>query len=271
MASASKLSRPPPAIAAIRASVPAPMGQELDEKSRKTDILLSSHGTLLSQLEDSFAFVPMTRCIAIFEEAAKMLPERTLGAQMGISFKPADTGPIGNLFSTSSTVRTAFKRLSKHITALQGATSLALISEDDRVLWTYKIEDPRLWPRYQDAVYTLTALCQLGRSCCSSNWRPLEIHLEHGAPSDLASLNRIFRVPIRFSQSGNRIVMERSDVDRACYPRQARHHLARFTSRLSHAPLIIRCACMALKSWAARTVADWRVGAVQELVGKAER
>jgi Arabinose-binding domain of AraC transcription regulator, N-term len=156
------------------------------------------------------------------------------------------------------------------ILALQGATTSGLISEDDRVLWTSKIEDPRLFPRQQDAEYTLAGLCQLVRSCFSTNWRLLKMHFEHASPSDLASLNRIFRIPIRFSQSGNRIVMERSDVDRACYPRQACHHLARFTPRLSHTPLIIRCACMALKSWAARTVADWRVGAVQELVGKAE-
>lgn len=214
MAGASKLIRHSPAIAAIRASVLAPLVHELDKTPGKTDILLACHGILRSQLEDPYAFVPMARYIAIFEEAADVLREPTLGARMGICFKPADIGPIGILFSASSTIRIAFSRLSKYITALQGATTSGLICEDDRVLWTYKVEDPNLWPRHQDAEYTLAASCQLVRSCFSSNWRPLEIHFEHTAPRDLATLNRIFRVPLLFSQSGNRIVMAKSDVDR---------------------------------------------------------
>ncbi|NTI65787.1 AraC family transcriptional regulator [Agrobacterium rhizogenes] len=214
MAGASDFSRRPPAIAAIRASVLVPLVQELDKKHGKTDVLLACHGILRSQLDDPYAFVPLARYVAIFEEAAEILREPTLGARLGISFKPADIGPLGILFSASSTIRSAFQRLSKHVVALQGVTRAGLIEEGDYLLWSYKLEDPRLWPRHQDTEYSLAASCQLVRSSFSASWRPVEIHFEHAAPRDREPLQRIFRAPLLFSQSSNRIVMLKTDADR---------------------------------------------------------
>jgi AraC-like DNA-binding protein len=214
MAAAFNFSRHPPAIAAIRASVLVPLVQELDRKHGKTDVLLACHGILRSQLEDAYAFVPMARYVAIFQEAADILHEPALGARLGMSFKPADIGPLGILFSASATMRSAFQRMSKHVVALQGATSAGLLEDGDNLIWSYKLEDPRMWPRQQDAEYSIAASCQLVRSSFSASWRPVEVHFEHSAPRHLADLQKIFRSPIVFSQSGNRIVMTKADADR---------------------------------------------------------
>ncbi|WP_042474525.1 helix-turn-helix transcriptional regulator, partial [Rhizobium rhizogenes] len=72
----------------------------------------------------------------------------------------------------------------------------------------------RLWPRHQDTEYSLAASCQLVRSSFSASWRPVEIHFEHAAPRDREPLQRIFRAPLLFSQSSNRIVMLKTDADR---------------------------------------------------------
>jgi AraC-like DNA-binding protein len=118
------------------------------------------------------------------------------------------------LFSASSTIRSAFQRLSKHVVALQGVTRAGLIEEGDHLLWSYKLEDPQLWPRHQDTEYSLAASCQLVRSSFSASWRPVEIHFEHAAPREREPLQRIFRAPLLFSQSSNRIVMLKADADR---------------------------------------------------------
>ena len=203
-----------PALASIRASVLIPLVQQIDKRSGKTDLLLASHGLLRSQLEDPYAVLPMARYVALFEDAATITGEPALGARMGTGFKPADIGPIGVLFSLSSTIRNAFERLSKYVNAVQGATSSGVFEEKGDLVWSYRIVDSSMWPRRQDSEFTLAASCQLVRSCFRRGWRPIEIHLEHQAPRDTRSLERIFGSSILFGQSGNRIVMNRAEADR---------------------------------------------------------
>ncbi|MBB3610493.1 AraC family transcriptional regulator [Rhizobium sp. BK602] len=203
-----------PALASIRASVLIPLVQQIDRRSGKTDLLLASHGILRSQLEDPYAVLPMARYVALFEDAATITGEPALGARMGTGFKPADIGPIGMLFSLSPTIRSAFERLSKYVNAVQGATSSGVFEEKGDFVWSYRIVDPSMWPRRQDSEFTLAASCQLVRSCFRRGWRPIEIHLEHQAPRDTRTLERIFGASILFGQSGNRIVMSRAEADR---------------------------------------------------------
>lgn len=213
-ATASHLINRTSAIASIRASVLIPLVQQIDKKSGKADLLLASHGILRSQLEDPYAVLPMARYVALFEDAAAITGDAALGARMGTGFKPADIGPIGMLFALSPTIRKAFERLSKYVNALQGATSSALFEENGDVVWSYRIVDPSMWPRRQDSEFTLAASCQLVRSCFRRGWRPIEVQLEHQAPRDANALERIFGGPILFGQSGNRIVMSRTEADR---------------------------------------------------------
>lgn len=214
MAVASHLSIRMPAIPTIRASVLAALVQQIDRRSGKTDILLAGHGILRSQLVDPYAFVPMARYVALFEDAAAITADQAFGARLGLLFKASDIGPIGVLFSISPTIRSAFERLSKYVNVLQGATSASLSEENGDVVWNYRVIDPTMWPRRQDAEFSLAATCQLVRSCFGRSWRPVEVQFEHPAPRDTAPLERIFRAPLAFSQPTNRIVVRKSDADR---------------------------------------------------------
>lgn len=214
MATASHLVSKMPPFASIRASVLIPLVQEIDRKSGKTDLLLASHGILRSQLADPYAVLPMARYIALFEDAAIITGEPSFGARMGVGFEPADIGPIGMLFALSPTIRSAFERLSRYVNAVQGATSSGVFEEDGDFVWSYRIDDPSMWPRRQDSEFTIAASCQLVRACFRRGWRPIQIHLEHQAPRDTTSLARIYGASILFGQSSNRIIMSRAEADR---------------------------------------------------------
>jgi len=203
-----------PVIAAIRASVMTPLVQHIDKRSGKTDLLLAAHGILRSQLDDPYAVVPMARYVALFEDAARVAEEPALGARLGTLFKPGDIGPIGMLFSLSATIRAAFDRLGKYVNAVQGGTNSGQFDEDDNLVWTYRLKDPAMWPRRQDSEFSMAASCQLVRACFNRGWKPVEVHFEHLAPRDTSTLERIFRAPLRFGQSGNRIVVAKADADR---------------------------------------------------------
>ena len=214
MAVASQMNRPMPAIASIRASVLAPLVEQIDRRSGKTDLLLASHGILRSQLDDPYAMIPMARYVAIFEEAALVTGEASLGARLGTLFKPSDIGPIGVLFSISGTIRAGFERLAKYVNTVQSATSSGVFEEDGNLVWSYRLEDPKMWPRRQDSEFSVVASCQLVRSCFARSWKPLEVHFEHIAPRDRSVLERIFRCPLKFGESANRIIVDGRDAAR---------------------------------------------------------
>jgi AraC-like DNA-binding protein len=192
----------------------APLVEQIDRRSGKTDLLLASHGILRSQLNDSYAKIPMARYVAIFEEAALITGEPSLGARLGTLFKPSDIGPIGVLFSISGTIRVGFERLAKYVNTVQSATSSGVFEEDGNLVWSYRLEDTRMWPRRQDSEFSVAASCQLVRSCFAKSWRPLEVHFEHLPPRDRSVLERIFRCPLQFGESANRIIVAGSDAAR---------------------------------------------------------
>lgn len=214
MATASQLNRPVPAIASIRVSVLAPLVEHLDRRTGKTDLILASHGILRSQLKDLNALIPMGRYLEIFEDAALAVEEPALGAKLGTLFRPSDMGPIGLLFSISDTIGSAFRRLAKFVNTVQSTTSSGVFEENGNLVWNYKLEDPRLWPRRQDSEFSLAASCQLVRSCFAKGWKPLEVHFEHLAPRDRTILERIFRCPVIFGETANRIIVSGSDASR---------------------------------------------------------
>lgn len=214
MAVAPQMNRPMPAIASIRASVLTPLVEQIDRRNGKTDLLLASHGILRSQLADPYAMIPMARYIAIFEDAALITEEPSLGARLGTLFKPSDIGPIGVLFSISGSIRAGLERLAKYVNTVQSATSSGVFEEDGNLVWSYRLEDSMMWPRRQDSEFSLVATCQLVRSCFARSWTPLEVHFEHMALRDRTILERVFRCPLKFGESANRIIVAGHDASR---------------------------------------------------------
>lgn len=214
VADARYLNRPMPMIASIRASALMPMVRELDRTTGKADLLLAAQGIFRTQLNDPYAIVPIGGYLAAFEQAAEIVGDPCLGARLGTVLKPADIGPMGMLFSMAPTIRRAFERLSRHVSALQGVTGSAVTEKAGTLIWSYGISDPALWPRRQDSEYTLAATCHLVRQCFVSAWKPIEVHFEHAAPADPKPLQRIFQAPVRFGQSANRLIFDLADADR---------------------------------------------------------
>jgi AraC-like DNA-binding protein len=150
----------------------------------------------------------------VLEEAAAVLNEPFLGAKFGADFKPSDLGPMGVLFTFSPTIREGLSRLSRYVNSLQSATNSGLIEDGQYLIWNYRIADKSLWPRRQDAEYTLSTTCHLVRSCFKIGWNPLEVHFEHDAPENTDLIRKMFKAPVKFSQSSNRILIDRDEADK---------------------------------------------------------
>lgn len=201
-------------VSFIRVAAITPLIQQFDKRQEKARFLLARHGIRQSLLDDPYAVIPLQRFVAFFEDAAEALDDGLFGAKLGAVFKPTDIGPMGMLFSLSPTIRDAFERIARFVNSLQNATNSNLVQEGDSFVWSYRIADQTIWPRRQDAEYSLAASCQLVRANFKASWKPREIHFEHEKPEEEAILRRIFRAPVLFKQSSNRIIMSAEDATR---------------------------------------------------------
>lgn len=201
-------------VPTIRAFAIIPLVRTIDRRSGMGDILLAQHGLLRAHLDDPYAEIPLARYANFFEHAAAVLGDPILGLRVGLAMAPADLGPLGLLFSVAPTLRAAFGRLSQHLQSLQGATQAGLRQDTQFSVWSYRIGDDSIWPRSQDAEYTIATACQMVRLAVGNDWNPQEVHFEHDAPSRSASLETYFKAPVLYSQPANRIVMGSGETER---------------------------------------------------------
>lgn len=165
-------------------------------------------------LEAPLSAVPLARYVALFEDVASRRGTPMLGARLGAKQTPADAlGPLGFLFLAAPTLRQGLLAVARHIGVWQTGTVIALQMVSGVVFWSYRIESGDIWPRRQDAEYTLATMCAIIRARRGAAWQPVEIHFEHDEPSCVVALRKLFRAPLRFRQSSNRLLLEQSELD----------------------------------------------------------
>ncbi len=201
-------------VSVIRASILAHLIEQIEQTNLSADALLARHGLMKAQIADPYFRVPLSRYVPLFEDAAQLLGMPHLGALLGTRITPRDLGPAGVLFSVSPTILDGLVRLTRHIMAIQSSTTNGLRLIEGNYVWTYQLSAAKLWPRRQESEFTLSSSCQLIRSSFSRNWRPLEVHFEHDEPPDTKRLEAIFRAPLKFGQSSNRLIIAPADAER---------------------------------------------------------
>lgn len=209
----------------IRANILATVVNELVQRGIDVEGLLHDHVNGVKRILDPYQEVPLHQYVAFFEAAAEITNEPTLGARMGARFLPEELGPVGVVFVAASSLRVAFNRLGSFLHAWQTGTRVELEIDCDLANWTYQINDTSIFPRRQDAEFSLSATCSFIRVLLGARWAPIEVHFEHTLPRKdtkkvLAALRTIFRAPILFDQRFNRLVIEGRDLDRQVLPAQ---------------------------------------------------
>ncbi len=197
----------------IRASVLGPLLRRLDEAGQ-ADALLRDSGMSRTQLADPYAPIALARYNALFESAAAALKDPAIGLKLGLAVRPADLGPLGLLFTAAATPRTAVARFSALLAALQGGSQALLQQQGGLTFWTYRIDDPAIWPRRQDSEFSVAAICKLLQATAGPGLHPVEVQFEHDAPAETALHERVFRAALRFGQPANRLIFADAALDR---------------------------------------------------------
>ncbi|MHA7777775.1 AraC-like transcriptional regulator QhpR [Roseibium sp. M-1] len=137
--------------------------------------------------EDTSFEIPLQAFVKIYEQGAAMLGQPGIGWQSGPMLELGDLGELGNALLTASTVGSALRTFERFLKYIQSETDLQLSVEDGVATLTYRILNPDIWPRRQDAEFTLSVLTELIRRGAGPNWQPDLICLEHTATRPLSS------------------------------------------------------------------------------------
>jgi AraC-like DNA-binding protein len=208
-----------PSAPTIRANVLAGIVQELRNQGAAVDRLLRKHLGDAGEFADPYEQIPLARFVGFLEDAAHALGDPLLGAKLGARSRAEDFGPIGLMFLASANLRIALSQLSTFFSVWQGATRAQFDARCRMPEYIYQIVEPTIWPRRQDAELTLAATCSAIRALLGPRWSPVEVHFEHDrAPHNTreieTALFRIFRAPVLFGQTVNRLVLDPEDLVR---------------------------------------------------------
>ncbi len=210
-------------ICAMAAHVSVPMIRSSVVNQVITAILHCNNGGAFLRREhnirttstDLYDQMALARYLQLFEDAATLANDPLFGARLGHSLPPGELlGPIGFLVLSSRNLRQGMEAMAQFIKIWQDITDITLHDQDDVALWSYRITDEKMWPRRQDAEFTLTATCIMVRAFLGGNWTPLEVHFEHKRPAEWRELQSMFRAPLRFDQPANTLLIEHADLDR---------------------------------------------------------
>ncbi|GLT10723.1 AraC family transcriptional regulator [Sulfitobacter porphyrae] len=201
---------PPTArFSSVRASFLTALVSRFEATGTKAQPLLNRTGITLAQLNDPYGAIPLPQFVEFLEAAALETRNDNIGARIGAQLTASDMGPVGIVLSLSENIETGITRFASYANALQDGAETQWIQQGDSWVFTYRLKDPNIWPRRQDAECSLVSLVQVVRDNFKSGWAPQEVHFEHGSPADPRPLERFFRCPVRFSQPFNRFIVDR--------------------------------------------------------------
>lgn len=201
-------------FSAVRASFLSAVVARIEAKGLRAQPLLNRIGLAPQHLSDPYDPIPLAQFVTFLEGAADAVGDPYLGARIGQEIKAGDMGPVGIVLSLSESIGAGLDRVARYASGLQSGTVSRWDTADGVRVFSYRLADETIWPRRQDAEFSLVSLTQVLRDSFLRNLSPVEVHFEHVAPADLAPIRRFFRCPLQFQQPTNRLFLRDEDCGR---------------------------------------------------------
>jgi AraC-like DNA-binding protein len=174
--------------------------------------LFREQGIAPDTIYDAGARVPLERYQQLDLSAARASDDPYFGLRGAEYFRPAHLGALGFAWLASSSLRTAFQRLSRYARVIQERLTVDL-SEDDE--YFYVRIDPQL--AQNSAIREdgqLAALVKFCRIIASPNFSPAKVCFQQDQPRETAYHYELFRCPIEFGAEHTMMAIRLQDVDK---------------------------------------------------------
>lgn len=175
--------------------------------------LLAEVGLDVAALADPFGEIPLRCFVAMFEAAAAHTEDPHFGLHLGLAFAMTDLGVLGYVLANSPTIEDAFRNLGRYFCVHQEGTSMGVERDGATATLSYRVEDPTISPRRQDAEFSIGMCVAALRTVTTEGWAPREVRFEHAAPADASEHRRLLGTTVSFGHDTNSVVLEAALLD----------------------------------------------------------
>jgi AraC-like DNA-binding protein len=197
----------------VLASAATGVVEMIDAQRGDVDRIFGTTSIRLDDLGSPVNEISLQQFCRLFTEAARQTGNDNFGLQFGAQFEPRKLGAIGYAAVSSPTLGAALANMEKYFPAHQEQSSFGLIQDGD-ILWlSYRIFDPRISERRQDAELSIGMFRNVFRRALGPRWSPLEVRFEHTAPDNPAEHESVYGAPVLFGRRTNAIAFKRGDLD----------------------------------------------------------
>ncbi len=151
--------------------------------------------------------IPLHGFVSALEFIADTGRCRDFGWQAGKAFDVAHLGDLGEAVSCAPTLGTALQVFARYLRLIQSTSEITFDVDADQLVLGYRILDPGIWPRCQDAEFTISILCAIIRGCLGEGWRPLYVGFEHQPGGDTGARDSELSVACAYSCDVNTIAL----------------------------------------------------------------
>ena len=164
----------------VRAAATSGLCDAMRRAGAEPDIALGRAQLSERALAEPSSWLDLAAYCGLLEEAAEGCGNAAFGWDLGLAEGPGLLGDVAAVVETAPTVGAALAAAARCFGALQEQTAVTLERRGDDAILSYQIRDGRILHRRQDAELSLGALIGLLRRSLGPQWRPEEVHLEHG-------------------------------------------------------------------------------------------
>ncbi|MDJ0895938.1 MAG: AraC family transcriptional regulator ligand-binding domain-containing protein [Alphaproteobacteria bacterium] len=157
--------------------------------------------------------VPLASFVKLLQHGASVSGDQAFGWDAGPGFDLLSLGALGEAVLAAPNLGSALLTFSTYLRLVQSTSELRFDVEDDEAVVTYRILDPDIWPRQQDAEFSLSIFVSLIQSCLGADWRPTVIDFEHEPTRREQSWHHAVGPCCRFGQASNAVVLPAGALD----------------------------------------------------------
>ncbi len=177
------------------------------------DRIFGCAGLKLEDISNPLEELNLHQYCRLFNEAARQTRNPYIGLEFGHNFSPKQLGMLGFAAISAPTLAAALRNMETYFPAHQNHTSFGLIQDCD-ILWlSYRIFDPRVRSRRQDAELSVGMFCNIFKTALGPSWTPLEVRFEHDSLGEKEKHEKFFGAPVQFGRRTNAIAFRRRDLD----------------------------------------------------------
>ena len=185
----------------------------LEHHELDAERLFSCQGLSRADLQSHSARVPSDKWEAIVSTAMDSFDDDCAGLSAASCWHPSDLGTLGYAWLASSTLRTAFQRMSRYMKVVGERGSLSIRDTDKgfQSVFQQKRSDPRMRELITD--FAMSLMINMARANFGASLNAVEITLQRQRPGCAEEYLEFYGCEVQFSAPEDSFTLAKTDVD----------------------------------------------------------